>query len=304
MIPPARFLLEKAYRVFENTLNGRFLKSLHKLFPELLRIRTYINMQALYTSATGMKAATTTIDVIAHNLANGNTTGFKRGRAEFQDLIYLDRQYAGTQTDSSGTIKPVGAEIGLGTGLTAIYDTFTQGPIEITNNPLDLSINGNGFFRITLPDGTDAYSRAGSFQLSSEGEIVTADGYTVAPGITVPENAVSVSVNSSGEVVVTLPGQTATSNLGQLDLVRFQNEAGLEHKGQNLYTETQASGAPVDGNPNEDGFGFILQGSLEGSNVDTVIELTDMIKAQRLFELNVKVLEAADQSMQTLNQSS
>lgn len=260
-------------------------------------------MQALYTSATGMKAATTTIDVIAHNLANGNTTGFKRGRAEFHDLIYIDRQYAGTQTENTGTIKPVGAEIGLGAGLTAIYDNFTQGPLEITNNPLDLSINGKGFFRITLPDGTDAYTRAGSFQLSAEGQVVTADGYTVAPGINVPENAISVSVNSSGEVLVTLPGQTAQANLGRIELVRFQNEAGLDHGGQNLYKETQASGAPVDGGANEEGFGFILQGSLEGSNVDTVIELTDMIKAQRLFELNVKVLEAADQSMQTLNQS-
>lgn len=260
-------------------------------------------MQALYTSATGMKAATITIDVIAHNLANGTTTGFKRGRAEFQDLIYLDRKQAGTQAESTGTIKPVGAQIGLGASLTAVYDNFTQGPIEITNNPLDLSINGKGFFRITLPDGTDAYTRAGSFQLNADGQIVNADGYTVAPGITVPQDAISISVNNSGEVEVRLPNQTAPSNLGRIEMVRFQNEAGLEHQGQNLYKETLASGAPIDGGANEEGFGFILQGSLESSNVDTVIELTDMIKAQRLFELNVKVLEAADQSMQTLNQS-
>jgi flagellar basal-body rod protein FlgG len=260
-------------------------------------------MQSLYTSATGMKAATITIDVIAHNLANGSTTGYKRQRAEFQDLIYLEQKRVGTQTSDTGTIKPVGSQIGLGAALTAIYDNFTQGPIEITGNSLDLSLNGKGFFRITLPDGTEAYTRAGTFQLNAEGRIVTPEGYEVAPGVTVPEDAISVTVNNSGEVFAALPNQTAPSNLGQFELARFQNEAGLEHKGQNLYAETEASGNPVDGVANREGFGFIMQGSLEGSNVDTVLELTDMIKAQRLFELNVKVLAASDESMKTLNQS-
>ena len=260
-------------------------------------------MQSLYTSATGMKAATVTIDVIAHNLANGSTTGYKRQRAEFQDLIYLNQRTVGTQTADDGTVRPVGSQIGLGASLVAVYDNFSQGPTEITNNSLDLSINGKGFFRVTTPDGSEAYTRAGSFQLNADGALVTADGYPVSPGITIPIDATSVTVNNSGEVLVTLPNQTAPANVGQLDLVRFQNEAGMEHKGQNLYAETEASGAPVDGVANEEGFGFIMQGSLEGSNVDTVLELTDMIKAQRLFELNVKVLSAADESMKTLNQS-
>ncbi|MET0156274.1 MAG: flagellar basal-body rod protein FlgG [Rickettsiales bacterium] len=260
-------------------------------------------MQSLYTAATGMKAATITIDVIAHNLANGSTTGYKRERAEFQDLIYLTHRRVGTQTADDGTLRPVGSQIGLGATLVAVYDNFAQGPSEITNNSLDLSINGKGFFRVTLPDGSEAYTRAGTFQLNAQGTIVTADGYQVSPGITIPPNAISVTVNNSGEVLVTLPNQTAPSNVGQFDVVRFQNEAGLEHKGQNLYSETEASGAPIDGVANQEGFGFIMQGSLEGSNVDTVLELTDMIKAQRLFELNVKVLSASDESMKTLNQS-
>ncbi|MDA0781044.1 MAG: flagellar basal-body rod protein FlgG [Rickettsiales bacterium] len=260
-------------------------------------------MQSLHTAATGMQAATTNIDVIANNLANQNTTAYKRKRAEFQDLLYVHDKRVGTQTSDAGTIRPTGIQIGLGVSTAAVYSIAEQGAFEQTSNPFDLAINGKGYFRVSLPDGTEAYTRAGAFQVNGDGEIVTADGYTVSPGITIPDNSSSVTVNNSGEVIVTIAGQTAPSNLGQFELVRFINEAGLESVGQNLMVETEASGPPTDGTPNEDGFGAITQGWLEGSNVIPVTELTNMIKAQRAFEMNIKVMEATDESMQTLNQA-
>jgi flagellar basal-body rod protein FlgG len=260
-------------------------------------------MQSLHTAATGMQAATTNIDVIANNLANQNTTAYKRKRIEFQDLMYVDENKVGTQTSDAGTIRPTGTQIGLGVATGSVYSISEQGSFEQTSNPLDVAINGKGYFRITLPDGTEAYTRAGSFQLNGDGEVVTSDGYTVSPGLTVPDDAKTITINNSGELIVTIDGQTAPSNIGQFELVRFINEAGLEATGKNLLIETEASGPPTDGTPDEDGFGSITQGWLEGSNVVPVTELTNMIKAQRAFEMNIKVMEATDESMQTLNQA-
>jgi flagellar basal-body rod protein FlgG len=259
--------------------------------------------QALHTSATGMQAATTNIEVIANNLANQNTTGYKRKRAEFQDLLYVQKQHVGTQTSDAGTVKPTGVQIGLGVSTSAVYSITEQGSLEQTSNTFDLAINGKGFFKVLLPDGTESYTRAGSFQTNGSGELVTSEGYTISPGITIPDNVSDVTVNASGEVSVTISGQVDPSIVGQLDLVRFINEAGLESKGGNLLTETTASGSPTDGIAGQDGFGTIQQGWLEGSNVTAVTELTDMIKAQRAFEMNIKVMEAASDAMKSLNQS-
>lgn len=261
-------------------------------------------MQSLHTAATGMQAATLSIDVIANNLANQNTTAYKRRRAEFQDLLYVQEQHVGTQTSDSGTIKPTGIQIGLGVSTAAVYSIPEQGAFEQTSATFDVAINGKGFFRITLPDGTEAYTRAGSFQLNGEGEIVTADGYTVSPGISVPDNTTDITINVNGEVIASIAGQVTPSNLGQFELVRFINEAGLESIGGNLLLETEASGSPTDGIPGQDGFGPLQQGWLEGSNVIAVTELTNMIKAQRAFEMNIKVMEATDESMRALNQAS
>ncbi|MDB2414751.1 flagellar basal-body rod protein FlgG [Rickettsiales bacterium] len=259
-------------------------------------------MQALHTSATGMQAATTNIDVIANNLANQNTSAYKRKRAEFQDLLYVHKQHVGTQTSDTGTIKPTGIQIGLGVSTGAVYGIYEQGPMEQTDSAFDMAINGRGFFKVTLPDGTESYTRAGSFQVNAEGLIVTTEGYTVSPGITIPSNVLDVTINASGEVLVNIQGQTTPSNLGQFELINFINEAGLENIGGNLLLETDASGTPTTGVAGLEGFGTILQGSVEGSNVNAVSELTNMIKAQRAFEMNIKVMEAADESMRNLNQ--
>ena len=261
-------------------------------------------MQALYTAATGMVAATTHIDVIANNLANQNTSGYKRKRPEFQDLLYIQKQHVGTQTSDSGSINPTGVQLGLGVKLQSVYSVTEQGPLEQTNSNFDVAINGKGFFKITLPDGSDAYTRAGSFQVNGDGQIVTAQGYTVAPGISIPTNATDITINASGEVLATIPGTVTPTNAGSFEVVRFLNEAGLESKGNNLLTETVASGSPTSGIPTQDGFGSIMQGYLENSNVAAVTELTDMIKAQRAYEMDIKVLEASNDSMKALNQTS
>lgn len=260
-------------------------------------------MQALHTAATGMDAATTHIDVIANNLANQNTTGYKRKRPEFQDLLYVQEKHVGTQTSDTGTVNPSGVQLGLGVKLQAVYSIPEQGPLEKTSSPLDIAVNGKGLFKITLPDGTEAYTRSGSFQVNGDGLIVTAQGYTVAPGITVPQNATDVTINSNGEVLATIPGQVTASNLGQFELNRFLNEAGLESTGNNLMIETVASGSPTAGIAGQDGIGSIMQGYLENSNVSAVTELTDMIKAQRAYEMDIKVMDAANESMKSLNQA-
>ncbi len=255
-------------------------------------------MRALSIAATGMMAQETNVEVIANNLANMNTTGFKRQQAEFQDLLYQNIVQPGSQSSDSGTIVPAGIQLGAGVRTAAVYRISSQGDLTSTSNPYDLAIQGAGYFHITMPDGTDAYTRAGNFALSANGQIVTDQGYTVAPGIVVPSNALSITVNAQGQVQATLPGQTAPQILGQLELVRFPNEDGLNALGGNLYTETPASGSPQSGVPGSTGFGTIQQGYLETANVNPVEEITALITAQRAYEMNSKVVTAADNMMQ------
>jgi flagellar basal-body rod protein FlgG len=255
-------------------------------------------MRALSIAATGMLAQQTNVEVIANNLANMNTAGYKRQRAEFQDLLYQNIEQVGAQSSDTGTVIPSGIQLGAGVRTSAVYRVTGQGDLQTTSNPYDLAIQGQGFFRITQPDGTDAYSRAGNFALSPEGQIVTDKGYTVAPGIAIPTNALSVSVNAQGQVSALVPGQTAPQQLGQFELVRFANEAGLSAQGDNLFTETPASGAPQSGVPGSTGYGTIIQGFLETSNVNPVEEITSLITAQRAYEMNSKVISAADEMMQ------
>lgn len=260
-------------------------------------------MQALYTSATGMRASELHIDVIANNLANQNTTAFKRRRVEFEDLLYINRQQVGTQSSDVGTIRPVGISVGLGVKTSATYPVLEQGALQQTDATLDVAIDGAGLFRVILPNGEEVYTRAGAFQLNADGEITTEDGYTISPGITITEDISNITINDSGEVIGLIDGQIAPTVLGQFELVKFLNEAGLESLGNNLYAETEASGPAIDGLAGEDGFGTILQGFIEGSNVNAVIELTDLIRAQRAFEYNVRVLEKVDETSQVFSQS-
>jgi flagellar basal-body rod protein FlgG len=259
-------------------------------------------MRAMNIAATGMLAQQTNVEVIANNIANQNTTGFKRQRAEFQDLLYQTDRRAGAQSSDTGTIVPVGVQIGIGVKTAAVYRITTQGNLTTTSNPLDVAVQGRGFFQILQPDGTTAYTRAGSFQLSPSGQIVTADGFTVQPGITVPQNTVAISINASGQVQAQVAGQTAPQTVGQFQLANFPNEAGLEALGNNLFLETPASGAPITGNPTSIGFGALNQGLLETSNVDIVSEITNLITAQRAYEMNSKVIQTTDQMMTSLNQ--
>jgi len=259
-------------------------------------------MRAMNIAATGMLAQQTNVEVIANNIANQNTTGFKRQRAEFQDLLYQTDRRAGAQSSDTGTIVPVGVQIGIGVKTAAVYRITTQGNLTTTSNPLDVAIQGRGFFQILQPDGTTAYTRAGSFQLSPTGQVVTADGFTVQPGITVPQNTVAISINASGQVQAQVAGQTAPQTVGQFQLANFPNEAGLEALGNNLFLETPASGQPITGNPTSIGFGALNQGLLETANVDIVSEITNLITAQRAYEMNSKVIQTTDQMMTSLNQ--
>ncbi|MBI1328809.1 MAG: flagellar basal-body rod protein FlgG [Alphaproteobacteria bacterium] len=254
-------------------------------------------MRALSIAATGMLAQQTNVEVIANNLANMNTAGFKRQRAEFQDLLYQNIEQAGTQSSDTGTVVPSGIQLGAGVRTAAVYRVTSQGDVSQTSNPYDLAINGPGFFRVQQPDGTDAYTRAGNFALSPEGQIVTDQGYTVSPGIAVPANALSVSVNGQGQVQATIPGQSAPQTLGQLELVRFPNESGLQAVGGNLFLETASSGTAQSGLPGSSGYGTIQQGFLETANVNPVEEITALITAQRAYEMNSKVISAADEMM-------
>ena len=255
-------------------------------------------MRALSIASTGMLAQQMNVEVIANNLANMNTSGFKRQRAEFQDLLYQNIEQAGAQSSDSGTIIPSGIQLGAGVRTAAVYRVTSQGDMNSTSNPYDLAVQGPGFFRIQQPDGTDAYTRAGNFALSPEGQIVTDKGYTVAPGVAVPTNALSISVKAQGQVNATIPGQSAPQTLGQLELVRFPNEAGLNAIGGNLFLETPSSGSPQSGLPGSSGYGTIIQGFLETSNVNPVEEITSLITAQRAYEMNSKVITAADEMLQ------
>ncbi|HEU5047725.1 MAG TPA: flagellar basal-body rod protein FlgG [Rickettsiales bacterium] len=257
---------------------------------------------SLDIAASGLQAQQTSVDVVSNNLANVSTTAYKRQIPEFRDLLYVNLKRVGTTSSDTGTVNPVGIQLGLGVQTAAIHRDLAQGTPNSTSGPLDLTINGLGYFQVTMPDGSTSYTRDGTFQLSSTGEIVTADGYPVVPNITIPPNATSVSVNASGVVEATIPNQVDPSNLGQLQLATFINENGLQALGHNLYSETQASGAPVVGTPAVDGVGSIEQGFLETSNVNPVTEITTLITAQRAYEMNTKVITASDQMLQTLGQ--
>lgn len=260
-------------------------------------------MRSLDIAATGMQAQQLYVDVTSQNLANINTTAYKLQRPEFQDLLYQNDKRVGTNSADSGTIVPTGIQIGLGVKTGAIYRNTNQGTLQNTTNSLDVAIQGKGFLQVTLPSGELAYTRAGALQLSPNGIIVTADGNQIEPAITVPPTATAISINQSGEVFATIPNQVAPQNLGQFQTTGFINEAGLQAIGGNMYMETVASGAPVTGTPGTDGFGTMLQGYLESSNVDAVTELTNLIKAQRVYEMNSKIISKSDEMLQNLNQS-
>ena len=258
-------------------------------------------MLALYTAASGMAAQELAVQVISNNIANLSTTGYKRQRAEFQDLLYDHVRQVGTQSSNQGNILPVGIELGLGVKTVGTPRLMTQGNLSSTSNSLDLAVQGDGFFKILMPDGSFGYTRDGSSNLDAQGRIVTANGNVVQPGITVPPTASSITINQQGQVSVTIPGTTTPSVLGQINLTRFINEAGLQAIGDNLLVETPASGSPQDGLPMQNGYGNIQQGNLEQSNVDAVVEMTNLITAQRSYEMNSKVITATDQMLQTNN---
>jgi flagellar basal-body rod protein FlgG len=257
-------------------------------------------MRSLDIAGTGMQAQQTNVEVISNNIANMSTTGYQRRRAEFQDLIYQNLRSVGSNSSDNGTVVPSGAQIGLGVKTAAIYRICEQGTLTQTGNSLDMAIQGNGYFQVTLPSGETAYTRDGTFALSPEGEIVTADGYPVVPGITVPTNAVTVTVNSSGQVQATISGQTTPTTLGQLQLASFPNQAGLDAQGDNLFLQSGASGTAVTGTPGSPGFGSVMQGYVESSNVNVVTEITNLITAQRSYEMNSKVITSSNEMLQTL----
>ena len=256
-------------------------------------------MQALHTAATGMAAQELNVQVISNNIANLRTTGFKKQTAAFQDLIYEHVRRVGAQSSDQGTILPVGVDIGGGVKTVGTPRSMTQGTLSQTGNDLDLAISGEGFFKILMPDGTFQYTRDGTFQMDNQGRVVTAQGNPVQPTITIPNNASGISVSEQGQVSVTLPGSTTSSIVGQIGVTRFINKAGLQPVGNNQFTETPSSGAPQDGTANTEGYGKLTQGSLEQANVDVVSEMSDLIAAQRAYEMNPKVISAADQMMQS-----
>ncbi|MDA9431560.1 flagellar basal-body rod protein FlgG [Bradyrhizobium sp. CCBAU 51627] len=256
-------------------------------------------MQALHTAATGMAAQELNVQVISNNIANLRTTGFKKQTAAFQDLIYEHIRRVGAQASDQGTILPVGVDIGGGVKTVGTPRSMTQGTLSQTGNDLDLAISGEGFFKILMPDGTYQYTRDGTFQMDNQGRVVTAQGNPVQPTITIPNNASGITVNEQGQVTVTLPGSSTNTVLGQIGLTRFINKAGLQPVGSNQFVETTSSGTPQDGTANSEGYGKITQGSLEQANVDVVSEMSDLIAAQRAYEMNAKVISAADQMMQS-----
>ncbi len=259
-------------------------------------------MRALAIAATGMSAQQTNVEVIANNIANINTTAFKRARAEFSDLIYQTDRAQGVPNAGGEDVVPEGAQIGLGVRTVGVRNLHIQGSLAQTSNPLDVAIDGRGWFQITGPGGETLYSRAGSFNKNGTGQLVTGDGYVVNPSITIPTNTTEVTINETGEVYATVAGTSAPQLLGQIALVDFANDAGLEPLGNNLYRETTASGAATEGVAGDPGFGSIRQGYLEQSNVDPVSEITELISAQRAYEMNSKVIQAADEMQQQITQ--
>lgn len=255
---------------------------------------------ALWIAKTGLEAQQTRMSVVSNNLANVNTTGFKRGRAEFEDLLYQNVRQVGAQS-SQDTRLPSGLMLGKGVRTVATEKLFTQGSVVQTGKDLDIAINGRGFLQVLLPDGNLAYTRAGSFQLNDQGQLVTPNGYLLQPEITVAQNAQAVSIGTDGTVTMKLPGQAEPSQAGTLELVDFVNPAGLQPIGENLYTESAASGGPQADVPGTNGLGTLVQGALESSNVNIVEELVNMIETQRAYEMNSKAIATVDQMLQYVN---
>jgi flagellar basal-body rod protein FlgG len=258
-------------------------------------------IRSLWIAKTGMEAQQTQLDTISHNLANVGTNGFKRGHVVFEDLIYQNLRQAGAAS-SDQTQLPTGLQVGLGVRSVATSRNFSQGNLQQTSNNLDIAIKGNGFFQVQLPDGTTGYTRDGSLQVDGTGQLVTNNGYSVQPGITIPSNAQSVTIAADGTVNVAIPGQATPQAVGQLNLASFVNPAGLEPKGQNLWAETSASGSPNAGAPGSNGLGSLQQGYVETSNVNVVEELVAMIATQRAYELSSKAIQTSDQMLQKLGQ--
>ena len=257
--------------------------------------------RALRTAATGMYAQQLNIDIIAHNLANINTTAFKRSRAEFQDLMYQILRAPVSENRPEGRIAPVEIQIGTGVQPVATFRDFKQGDIQPTENPLDVAINGDGFFQVRKPDGTVAYTRDGSFKISRDGRLVTAAGYILDPEIVIPNDAIAVNITRDGVVEVLTAGSIEPVEIGRIELVKFVNPAGLRAIGNNLFVETEASGEPIYGNPGSDGFGELMQGYLESSNVNIVEEMVNMIIAQRAYEINSKTIKTVEELLQLTN---
>ena len=258
-------------------------------------------LRSLWIAGSGMEAQQTQLDAISNNLANASTNGYKASHAVFEDLIYQNLRQSGAQSTDQ-TELPTGLQLGLGVRPVATSRSFSEGSLQQTGNNLDLAINGNGFFQVQMTDGTTAYTRDGSFQVSSTGQIVTNNGNTVLPGITVPSNALTLTIGADGTVTATVPGQVNPQNLGQLQIANFVNPAGLNPLGQNLFAETASSGTPNTGAPNANGLGSIQQGFVENSNVNVVTELVQMIQTQRAYELNSKAVTTSDQMLQKLSQ--
>ena len=254
-------------------------------------------MRALSIAATGMLSQQLNVEVISNNLANMNTSGFKRQRAEFQDLLYQNLERVGSNSSDSGTVVPTGIQVGVGVKTGSVYRITSQGDLNRTDNAFDIAIQGKGYFRIQLPSGQDAYTRAGVFSMSPEGQLVTADGYVVSPGISIPQDASDIAINEQGEVQAILDGQVGPQVVGQFELATFFNEAGLEAIGSNLFVESGASGTANVGAPGAIGFGTVLQGFLETSNVNAVSEISALITAQRAYEMNAKVITTADEML-------
>ena len=255
-------------------------------------------IRSLYTAATGMVAQQINLDVTANNLANVNTAGYKKSRADFQDLMYQIVQEPGTLANQAG-VSPTGIQIGLGAKPASIGKLHSQGDFQSTGNPLDVAIEGDGFFEITLPNGNPVYTRAGSFKLDATGVLVTSDGYQLSPPISIPSDATGITISTDGTVTVKLPGQAQPATAGDIQISRFPNPAGLRSYGKNLYEETESSGVPTPGIPGENGLGTLAQNYLEGSNVSVVEEIVQMVTGQRAYEANSKVIQTADQLLST-----
>ena len=259
-------------------------------------------MRALYIASTGMGAQERNVEVISNNIANMRTTGFKRQRAEFQDLLYQSYRRAGSTTSDQGTVAPVGIEIGSGVRTAATPRIMSQGSVVPTEKELDVAIRGEGYFMVSLPDGRTGYTRDGTFERDSSGLIVNVDGYQIEPGITVPDGARSISISADGTVEAFLANDSEPTQLGQIQLARFVNKAGLESLGDNLFVETGSSGPAQIAAANADGMGNLMQGYLEMANVNAVTEIADLIAAQRAYEMNARVISGADQMLQATSQ--